>query len=194
MASFDEKSALALVELLRSLVEEILAEHSGRLVKGTGDGALAEFTSAEAAVRSALALERRFAERAEAIVPGTRLRVGIHVGEVVPGPDGDLYGDGVNTAARLQQSAEPGQVVVSEDVWRPLRQRSEHRFTALGERRLKGLAAPIRVFRVEPGGSAARGARAGALSRAPRRGFLYAGAAALVVLLVFGLLALGDEL
>jgi adenylate cyclase len=195
LASLDEKSALALVELLRSLVEEILAEHGGRLVKGTGDGALAEFTSAEAAVRSALALERRFTERAETILPGIRLRVGIHVGEVVPGADGDLYGDGVNTAARLQQSAEPGQVVVSEDVWRSLRQRSEHQFTALGERRLKGLSAPIRLFRVEPGGAAARGGLAtGWLPRTlPRRGILYAAAAALVAILVFGLLARDGE-
>lgn len=195
LASFDETSALALVELLRSLVEEILAQHGGRLVKGTGDGALAEFTSAGAAVRSALVLERRFAEGAEAIVPGARLRVGIHVGEVVPSPDGDLYGDGVNTAARLQQSAEPGQVVVSEDVWRPLRQRSELRFTALGERRLKGLAAPIRLFRVEPGGAAARGGRATSWARRAfhRRGILYAAAAAIFAILVFGLLARKGE-
>jgi adenylate cyclase len=200
LAARDETSALSLVELLRSLVEETLAQHGGRLVKGTGDGALAEFTSAEAAVRSALALERRFAERAKAIVPGMRLRIGIHVGEVVPGADGDLYGDGVNTAARLQQSAEPGQVVVSEDVWRPLRQRSEHRFTALGERRLKGLAAPIRLFRVEPCEAAPRrGDRFTVWARRaiPRRGIQYAAAAGLVALLVFGLLAregeTGDE-
>jgi TolB-like protein/class 3 adenylate cyclase/Tfp pilus assembly protein PilF len=192
VASLDEKSALALVELLRSLVEEVLAEHDGRLVKGTGDGALAEFTSADAAVRSALVLERRFAERAEPIVPGARLRVGVHVGEVVPGADGDLYGDGVNTAARLQQSAEPGQVVVSEDVWRPLRQRSQNRFTPLGERRFKGLAAPIRVFRVEAGGSAARGgggATTWARRAIPGRGFLVAAAAGIVAILAFALLA-----
>ena len=132
LASRDEASALRLVELLRSIVDEILAEHGGRLVKGTGDGALAEFASADAAVRSALALERRFAEHANPIVPGARLRLGVHVGEVVPGGDGDLFGDGVNTAARLQQSAEPGEVLVSEDVWRPLRQRSQLRFTPLG--------------------------------------------------------------
>jgi TolB-like protein/class 3 adenylate cyclase/Tfp pilus assembly protein PilF len=169
VASLDETSALRLVELLRSLVEETLAEHGGRLVKGTGDGALAEFASADAAVRSALALERRFAERADPIVPGARLRIGVHVGEVVPGGDGDLFGDGVNTAARLQQSAEPGEVVVSEDVWRPLRQRSQHRFTPLGERRLKGLAAPIRVFRVVAAESATGGAGARTHPTTPRR-------------------------
>ena len=192
VASLDETSALGLVALLQSLVQEILAEHGGRLVKGTGDGALAEFTSADAAVRSALALERRFAERAEPILPGARLRVGVHVGEVVPGVDGDLYGDGVNTAARLQQSAEPGQVVVSEDVWRPLRQRSQHRFTPLGERRLKGLAAPIRVFRVERSESAARGggrATSWARRAVPGRGFLVAAAAGIVAILAFALLA-----
>ena len=168
LASRDETSALALVEQLRSMIEEILAEHGGRLVKATGDGGLAEFASAEAAVRSGLALERRFAERAGLLVPGARLRVGIHVGEVVPGAGGDLYGDGVNTAARLQQSAEPGQVVVSEDVWRSLRQRSELWFTPLGERRLKGLAAPIRVFQVAPGERAAR--RGDRYCSGPRRG------------------------
>ena len=190
LASRDEASALALVELLRSTVEETLAEHGGRLVKGTGDGALAEFASADAAVCSALALERRFAERAEPIAPGSRLRLGLHVGEVVLGGDGDLYGDGVNTAARLQQSAEPGQVVVSEDVWRPLRQRSQHRFTPLGERRLKGLAAPIRVFRVEAAGSSVRGAGAMARMRhsIPRRRVLYAAGAALLAVLVLALL------
>ncbi len=198
LASLDEKSALLLVELLRSLIEEILAKHSGRLVKGTGDGALAEFTSAEAAVRSALALQQRFAERTEAIAPRNRLRVGIHVGEVVPDEDGDLYGDGVNTAARLQQVAEPGQVVVSEDVWRPLRQRSELRFTALGVRRLKGLAIPIRLFRVEPGEPTTRqGDRATAWIRRAisRRGILYAAAAAFIAILVFGIFAreTGDE-
>jgi adenylate cyclase len=200
LASRDETSALALVEQLRSMIEEILAEHGGRLVKATGDGGLAEFASAEAAVRSGLALERRFAERAGLLVPGARLRVGIHVGEVVPGAGGDLYGDGVNTAARLQQSAEPGQVVVSEDVWRSLRQRSELWFTPLGERRLKGLAAPIRVFQVAPGEPAARrGDRTTAWIRRaiPGRGILYAAAAAIVAILVFGLLAregeTGDE-
>lgn len=165
-------------------------------MKGTGDGALAEFASADAAVRSALALERRFAEQAETIVPGTRLRVGVHVGEVVPGADGDLYGDGVNTAARLQQSAEPGQVVVSEDVWRPLRQRSEHEFTSLGERRLKGLAAPIRVFRVDEGGAAEHGgARATAWARrtARRRRALDAIAVGVVAILGFVVLAQDGE-
>jgi serine/threonine-protein kinase len=114
------------------------------------------------------------------------------VGEVVPGVDGDLYGDGVNTAARLQQSAEPGQVVVSEDVWRPLRQRSQHRFAPLGERRLKGLAAPIRVFRVEAGESNARAAQAGrGLGQTvPWRRILYAAAAAaLIGIVVYGVRA-----
>ncbi len=191
LASRDEASALRLVELLRSIVDEILAEHGGRLVKGTGDGALAEFASADAAVRSALALERHFAERADTIVPGTRLRLGVHVGEVVPGGDGDLFGDGVNTAARLQQSAEPGEVLVSEDVWRPLRQRSQLRFTPLGERRLKGLAASIRVFRIDAGETAAGVAAAKARARRsiPRRGVLYAAGAALLAVLLVVLLA-----
>ncbi|MFN2431794.1 MAG: adenylate/guanylate cyclase domain-containing protein [Gemmatimonadota bacterium] len=191
LASRDETSALALVEQLRGLMDEVLAEHGGRLVKATGDGGLAEFASAEAAVRAGLALERRFTERAGLLVPGARLRVGIHVGEVVPGAGGDLYGDGVNTAARLQQSADPGQVVVSEDVWRSLRQRTELWFTPLGERRLKGLAAPLRAFQVAPSDPAARrGDRATAWIRRaiPGRGILYVAAAASAVLLVFGLL------
>lgn len=83
-------------------------------------------------------LAQRFAERASVLKPGARIRVGVHAGEIVPGDDGDLYGDGVNTAARLQQSADPGQVVVSEDIWRSLRQRATYRFTPLRERRLKG--------------------------------------------------------
>jgi adenylate cyclase len=192
LASRDEKSALELVEILRSALSDTLAEHSGRLVKMMGDGALAEFASADAAVRSALSLERGFAERAGSLVPSAKLRVGIHMGEVAPGPDGDLYGDGVNTAARLQQTAGPGEVVVSEDVWRALRQRSDHRFTALGPRRLKGLAAPVRVFRADPTGVVQQpGQRAIAWLRRAicRRTVAYTSAAILAGVVGYGLLA-----
>ncbi len=192
LASRDEKSALELVEILRSTLSDTLAEHGGRLVKMMGDGALAEFASADAAVRSALALERGFAERAGSLAPNAKLRVGVHMGEVALSPDGDLYGDGVNTAARLQQAAGPGEVVVSEDVWRSLRQRSDHRFTALGQRRLKGLAAPMRVFRAEPIGIVQQpGRRAlGWLRRAIRRRTLaYTAATTLAGVVGFVLLA-----
>jgi TolB-like protein/class 3 adenylate cyclase/Tfp pilus assembly protein PilF len=192
LASRDEKAALGLVDVLRSVLNETLQQYDGRLVKLMGDGALVEFASADAAVRSALDLVRRFAERGGALVPASRLRVGVHVGEVAPGPDGDLYGDGVNTAARLQQSAGPGEVVVSEDVWRSLRQRPDHRFTPLGQRRLKGLAVSVRIFRAEPAEAVLRpwDGPVGWLRRAVRRrAVVYAAVASLVGLAGYGLLS-----
>jgi class 3 adenylate cyclase len=96
-----------------------------------------------------------------------KLRIGIHLGEVVSEPDGDVYGDGVNTASRIQNEAEPGQVVVSEDVWRQIRQRSGYRFHALGERSLKGLDEPVRIYVV--GGTPEAVDPAPSSTRCPRK-------------------------
>lgn len=151
LAFHDEVSAHELVNVLETLAGEIIEQNGGRLVKSLEDGVMAEFASVNSAVDSALALEQRFAERAGSHVSGARLRVGIHLGEVVPSVTGDICGDGVNTAAHLQQEAGPGQVVVSEDVRRALHQHSEYRFTLLRQRRLKGLASAVRAFRVDSG-------------------------------------------
>ena len=161
LAGEDEAAALHLVDLLQALSRDTVERRGGRIVKFMGDGALAEFPSTEAAVRAAHALMAGFGDRArEAVGEGT-LRIGVHVGDVAAGQDGDLYGDGVNVAARLQAEAEPGQVLVSEDVWRQLRPRREFAFEPLGERSLKGMATRVAVYSasIDPAAAATLDAR-----------------------------------
>ncbi len=150
LADKDEGQALRLVDVLQTIAHSTAERFEGRVVKFLGDGVLAEFSSTESAVRAAVALQHNYHERIESATGEVRpLRVGVHVGDVVAEPDGDVYGDGVNVAARLQHEAEAGQVVVSEDVWRQLRQRPEIGFTLLGERTLKGIARPVVVYAVD---------------------------------------------
>jgi len=137
-AAEDESAALRLVEILQALSREIVPRHEGRVVKFVGDAVLAEFPSTELAVRAGAALSREFREQLATGGEVHDLRVGVHLADVAVAPDGDLYGDGVNAAARIQETAAPGQVVTSEDVWRQLRGRREFQFQDLGERSLKG--------------------------------------------------------
>src|SRR5215475_577573 len=138
-AAKDESSALRLVEILQHLASETALQFRGRVVKFVGDAVLAQFPSAELAVRAGIALGRGYVQRSDAIGRTGHLRIGVHLADVAVAADGDLYGDGVNTAARIQEAAEPGQVVISQDVWRQLRGRREFRFEQLGERPLKGV-------------------------------------------------------
>jgi adenylate cyclase len=138
-ASKDESSALRLVDLLQELSQEIVPQNRGRIVKFVGDAVLAEFPSAELAVCAATALSTRYRELSAVTGCAQNLRIGVHLADVAVAPDGDLYGDGVNAAARIQEAAEPGQVVVSQDVWRQLRGRRRFRFEHLGDRSLKGI-------------------------------------------------------
>lgn len=138
-AAKDESAALRLVEILQELASDTVPRFRGRVVKFVGDAVLAQFPSAELAVRAAITLSNGYVQRSEAIGRIEHLRVGVHLADVAVAADGDLYGDGVNTAARIQQAAAPGQVVVSQDVWRQLRGRPEFRFEYLGERHLKGV-------------------------------------------------------
>jgi adenylate cyclase len=140
-AAEDEVGALRLVEILQALSRQIVRRYNGRVVKFFGDAVLAEFPSTELAVRAAAALSEEYRQRSAATGRAHDLRVGVHLGDVAVGSDGDLYGDGVNAAARIQEAAEAGQVVLSQDVWRQLRGRSEFRFQSLGERSLKGVGA-----------------------------------------------------
>jgi TolB-like protein/Tfp pilus assembly protein PilF len=130
----DEDKAIALMRRFQAAVRAVVSDDRGRIVKFIGDAALVESPSAEAAVMAAD--EVRGLMRA-----GESIRTGIHLGDVAVGPDGDLYGDGVNTAQRIQTVADAGQIVVSGDVWRQLRNRSTFRFEPLGERELKGVEA-----------------------------------------------------
>jgi class 3 adenylate cyclase/tetratricopeptide (TPR) repeat protein len=150
LAGEDDAAALRLIQRFQSTSRAAAERYGGRIVKFLGDGALAEFPSTESAVRAAHALLIMFSSKSpDEIGGGHTLRIGVHVGDVASGPDGDLYGDGVNIAARLQAEAEPGQVLASEDVWRQLRARRGLRFAPLGERTLKGIAGPVEVYSLE---------------------------------------------
>ncbi|HUP21013.1 MAG TPA: adenylate/guanylate cyclase domain-containing protein [Gemmatimonadota bacterium] len=147
LMSENEGEAVALIRILQAVSREIVPASGGRIIKFLGDGALAEFPSTDSAVRAALALREAFVERAGAAELGARdLRIGVHVGDVVATEDGDLYGDGINVASRLQAAAEPGQVLVSGDVWRQLKPRPEFSFEELGSRSLKGIDGPVEAY------------------------------------------------
>src|SRR3954447_15402184 len=140
LAGADEDRILARLRALRSdLVDPTLAIHNGRVVKRTGDGALVEFRSVVDAVRCAIEIQNAMVER-NAGVPADRrieFRIGIHIGDVVEENDGDLMGDGVNIAARLEGVAEPGAVCLSEDAYRQVRARLDLAVSDLGETQLK---------------------------------------------------------
>ena len=144
-AAEDECGALQLVEILQALSRESVRRYEGRIVKFVGDAVLAEFPSTALAVQAAVALSRAYLEQSVATGHPHNLTVGVHVGDVAVGFDGDLYGDAVNAAARIQEAAEPGQVVASQDVWRQLRGRREFCFEPLGDRSLKGVG-PIGLY------------------------------------------------
>jgi adenylate cyclase len=138
-AAQDEHGALQLIEILQAFSHKIVEHHEGRVVKFLGDAVLAEFPSTETAVRAAAALSQQFGEKSARSGRAHDLRIGVHLGDVAVDVDGDLYGDCVNAAARIEAAADPGQVVVSEDVWRQIRGREGLRFDALGNRSLKGV-------------------------------------------------------
>ncbi len=148
----DEAGTLARLKTRRrELIDPEIAEHKGRIVKTTGDGILIEFPSVVEAVACALAVQRGMRER-NAAIPGDQrieFRVGINSGDVIV-EEGDIYGDGVNVAARLEALAEPGGICVSAIVRDQVEGRLDCAFEDLGERSLKNIARPIRVFRVSP--------------------------------------------
>jgi TolB-like protein len=149
LAGADEERTLARLRALRSdLIDPVIAVHKGRVVKRTGDGSLVEFRSVVDAVRCALEVQKGMADRNAGLSPERRIefRVGIHLGDVVEEADGDLMGDGVNIAARLEGVAEPGGICLSEDAWRQVRDRIAEQFNDLGEKELKNIARPVRVY------------------------------------------------
>jgi adenylate cyclase len=164
LSSRDEDEAVRLVNRLQEIAQGTVEGHGGRVVKFVGDAVLASFSSTDEAVRAALEVQEQFTGGGTPGAGGPSLRIGIHVGDVVTSVDGDMYGDGVNVASRVQRLTDPGEVWVSEDVWRQLRQRAGFRFEPRGERELKGLAAPVTVYGVRmeaevAAGSTAAGAR-----------------------------------
>src|SRR5246500_1554072 len=126
LAGVDEDRILARLRALRSdLIDPTIAVHHGRVVKRTGDGAIVEFRSVVDAVNFAVEIQRATAERNAEVAPDKRIefRIGIHVGDVVEESDGDLMGDGVNIAARLESVAKPGAICLSEDAYRQVSSR-----------------------------------------------------------------------
>ena len=134
---------------LRELIEPKMTEHRGRIVKNTGDGFLAEFTSVVDALRCAVEVQRGMAERNAATPPERRIefRIGINLGDVIAEGE-DIFGDGVNIAARLEALAEPGGICVSRVVRDQVRDRLDYTLEDLGEQQVKNIARPIRVYRV----------------------------------------------
>jgi adenylate cyclase len=147
----DEEGTLAALKAhRRELTDPKVEQHHGRIVKTTGDGALIEFASVVDAVRYAVDVQRGTAERNIGVLPDERIefRIGINVGDIVIDGD-DILGDGVNIAARLEGLAEPGGVLVSRAVRDQVRDRLELAFEDLGERELKNIARPVRVYRIQ---------------------------------------------
>jgi TolB-like protein len=135
------------------LIDPTISVHHGRIVKRTGDGSVIEFRSVVDAVRCALEVQHAMVERNAGVAPDKRIefRIGIHLGDVVEESDGDLMGDGVNIAARLEGVSEPGAICLSEDAYRQVRDRIKETFVDLGEKELKNIARPVRVYAINAG-------------------------------------------
>jgi adenylate cyclase len=151
MGADEEGTLERLKALRRELIDPKLAEHKGRIVKTTGDGLLVEFASVVDAVRCAVEVQQAMPERNLGIAADNRieLRIGINLGDVIVEGD-DLYGDGVNIAARIEALADPGGVLVSNTVHDHVRDRLPFVFEDLGEQQVKNIARPVRVYRVRP--------------------------------------------
>jgi adenylate cyclase len=150
----DEEGTLAALKACRrELIDPKIAEHRGRIVKTTGDGALVEFASAVDAVRCAMEIQRAMADR-NADIPESRrveFRIGINVGDIII-DEGDIYGDGVNIAARLEGIAEPGGIYLSRAAYEQVVGKVAAAFTEVGVRSLKNIDTPVQIFRVSGDG------------------------------------------
>jgi adenylate cyclase len=161
LAGADEDRTLARLRALRSdLIDPTIAVYKGRVVKRTGDGAIVEFRSVVDAVRCAIEIQNSMIERNSGLPPERRIefRIGIHLGDVVEESDGDLMGDGVNIAARLEGVAQPGAICLSEDAYRQVKSRLDLAISDLGETKLKNIAEPIRVYSLQLGNAIAKAA------------------------------------
>jgi class 3 adenylate cyclase len=146
----DEAGTIARLQAVRAeVMDPLIAGHRGRLVKLMGDGALAAFESVVDAVGCAVALQRTMAARNAELPEAERtvLRVGVNLGDVAL-IDGDVYGDGVNVAARLEQLCDPGGVMISGTVYDQLHGKLDLALDFAGEQRFKNIARPVRAYRV----------------------------------------------
>ena len=160
MERAEEATYAEFERLKRELIEPSLSRHEGRLIKTTGDGALAEFASPLAATRCAVEIQDHLASDSGPLT----LRVGLNLGDVIVGQDGDLYGDGINIAVRLEGIADPGGILISEKVYSEVEGKLDVGFEDRGEQQLKNISKPVRAFAVRLG---AHGALTERLSAAP---------------------------
>jgi adenylate cyclase len=147
MERAEEATYAEFERLKRELIEPCLSRHEGRLIKTTGDGALAEFASPLAAVRCAVEIQDHLASGSSLL----RLRIGLNLGDVIVGQDGDLYGDGTNIAVRLEGIADPGGVLISEKVYNEVEGKLDVGFEDRGEQQLKNISKPVRAYAVHAG-------------------------------------------
>jgi adenylate cyclase len=160
MQRAEEATYAEFERLKRDLIAPSLSRHDGRLIKTTGDGALAEFASPLAAVRCATEMQDHLAEGSGPF----KLRIGLNLGDVIVGQDGDLYGDGINIAVRLEGIADPGGILMSEKVYSEVEGKLDVGFEDRGEQQLKNISKPIRAYAVRAGAYSAPTER---LSAAP---------------------------
>jgi TolB-like protein/class 3 adenylate cyclase len=154
LAGADEDRILARLRALRSdLIDPTISVHHGRIVKRTGDGGVIEFRSVVDAVNCAIEIQRAMVERNAGVASDKRIefRIGVHIGDVVEESDGDLMGDGVNIAARLEGVSEPGAICLSEQAYWQVKGRLDLAVTDLGATQLKNIAEPIRVYSLDVG-------------------------------------------
>ena len=157
----DEERTLAQLKTLRkTLLDPAFASHRGRIVKTTGDGMLVEFASAVDAARCAVEVQQAMINLSAGATPDFRIefRIGIHVGDIIIDDD-DIFGDGVNIAARLEGIAEPGGVCISDDAYRQIRGKIDLAFEDIGQQALKNIAEPMQAWKIRPGGEASPSVR-----------------------------------
>ncbi len=146
LSSHDEDLALALIKSFQRVSKKIVGDKGGRVVKFLGDGMLAEFSSLDAAVNAAHGLQNSFPYLDEVKESRVSLRVGVHLGDIVFGEDGDVYGSGVNVASRIEGHAPLAGVVVSDSAYQQLRHRRHYQFSSIGEKDLKGVPDPMELY------------------------------------------------
>src|SRR6516225_1461474 len=160
MQRAEEATYAEFERLKREVIEPGLSSHEGRLIKTTGDGALVEFASPLAAVRCAVEMQNHLASGSSPL----RLRVGLNLGDVIVGQDGELYGDGINISVRVEGIADPGGILISEKVYCEVEGKLEIGFEDRGEQQLKNISKPVGAYAVCAGAHSALTER---LSAAP---------------------------
>src|SRR5277367_5568853 len=187
MASADEDRTLARLRALRAdVIDPAIASQNGHVFKRTGDGALVEFRSVVEAVRCAITIQNAMIERNAGTQADQRIvfRIGIHLGDVVEESDGDLMGDGVNIAARLEGIAAPGAICLSEQAYWQVKGRLDLAVTDLGPTQLKNIAEPVRAYSLQVGAPAVAKAAIEPKPPEPKKRSLLAPLVAAIVALV----------